>query len=99
MKLEKLVFRSIRNFSEVMEFHFNDTTKINTISGKNGSGKSTIFKSIVLCQKAFFLEQVFDNDDLRASLSIELAKFSPIEILLLNFFSQFLLMMIHLALK
>ena len=75
MKLDKVAFRNIRNFSDFAEFDFSDTTKINTISGKNGSGKSTIFKSIVLCQRAFFINQIEDNILLVKQVGLELAKF------------------------
>ncbi|MEQ7802140.1 AAA family ATPase [Pedobacter sp. ASV1-7] len=75
MKLQKVVFKNIRNFTEIAEFDFSDTTNVNTVSGKNGSGKSTIFKCIVLCQKAFFAMQIPDNKLILNSLKNELAKF------------------------
>ena len=75
MKLEKLVFKNIRNFNNIVEFKFDETTKLNTISGRNGSGKSTIFKSIVLCQKAFFASQIKDNSKIIDSIGLEAAKF------------------------
>lgn len=75
MKLISVIFNHIRNFNDVAEFDFRDTARINTISGKNGSGKTTIFKSIILCQKAFFLTQISNDWEENKMLGSELSKF------------------------
>lgn len=54
MYLEKVVLENIKKYVGVNEFLFSNEALINTISGRNGSGKSTIFESIILCQKAYF---------------------------------------------
>lgn len=74
MKIQKIILNNIRNFSNSNEFDFKDTVVVNTISGKNGSGKSTIFKSLLLAQKAFFCNQIEDNEIIVDSIGVELAK-------------------------
>lgn len=54
MFLKCVTLKNIKKYKEAVTFSFEGDSPINTVSGKNGSGKSTIFDSIVLCQKAFF---------------------------------------------
>ena len=58
MYLNKVILNNIRKFNGYQEFVFDKKNIINTISGKNGSGKSTIVESVILCQKAFFVNQM-----------------------------------------
>ena len=58
MYLNKVILNNIRKFNGYQEFVFDKKSAINTISGKNGSGKSTIVESVILCQKAFFVNQM-----------------------------------------
>ena len=58
MYLAKVVLENIKKYTGSHEFIFSNAAEINTISGKNGSGKSTIFESILLCQKAYFTNQI-----------------------------------------
>lgn len=74
MRLHKLILKDVRNFSEKTEIDFSNTTTINTISGKNGSGKTTIFKCIHICQQAFFAKQFTDRNDINTIIGIELSK-------------------------
>jgi predicted ATPase len=57
MKLQHIEIRNVKNFTGLNNFSFDPNININTISGTNGSGKTTIFKCVQLCQKAFFLDQ------------------------------------------
>ena len=43
-------------FINEQTFNFNEADILNTISGGNGSGKSTVFETALLCQKAFFVQ-------------------------------------------
>ena len=73
MKLYKIVLKDIRNFSFETSFDFSKSQNINTISGINGSGKSTVFRSLLICQKCYFIRlddfSEYDNDDFLNELS------------------------------
>ncbi|WFR55638.1 AAA family ATPase [Anaerocolumna sp. AGMB13025] len=58
MRIVNISLKYIKKFDNEQEYIFDDTASINTISGKNGSGKSTIFESMVLCQKAYFVNEI-----------------------------------------
>ena len=75
MKINQLTFTAIRNFKSTVIFDFSNTGRINTVSGKNGSGKTTIFKCILLCQKAFFQRQLLDKPTVKENIKSELAKY------------------------
>lgn len=62
MYLNKVILNNIRKFNGNQEFVFSKKSAINTISGRNGSGKSTIVESVMLCQKAFFVNQMEPKD-------------------------------------
>ncbi len=74
MKLIKVRLKEIRNFVDTTDIDFSDTSLINTISGGNGSGKTTIFKCIQLCQQSFFARQLRNRDDVNDVIGIELSK-------------------------
>lgn len=54
MKIKSIQLNNIKSFNKAIIFDFSEADKINTVSGVNGSGKTTIFKSIILAQKLFF---------------------------------------------
>ncbi len=54
MKVKSITLKNIKSFEKEINFDFSNSDKINTISGINGSGKTTIFKSIILAQKLYF---------------------------------------------
>ena len=56
MYLHKITLHNIKKYKAPITFELQNRSLINTVSGKNGSGKSTIFESIILVQKAFFAE-------------------------------------------
>ncbi|QSX30409.1 ATP-binding protein [Shewanella cyperi] len=59
MKIASTFIRNIKSFDENgIVCKFNKETDIFTVSGKNGSGKTAIFKSIQLFQKLFFYDQL-----------------------------------------
>lgn len=62
MFLKNITLENIKKYKIKSTFSFEKNSFINTVSGKNGSGKSTIFDSIVLCQKAFFANLLEPED-------------------------------------
>lgn len=73
--LQRLVISNIKKFGTMSVFNFSDSLKFNTISGKNGAGKSTIFKCLIFIQKAFFIDLLKNNDkylELKEELGKEL---------------------------
>ena len=58
--ISKVVLNNIKKFKGIHEFSFSEKN-IFTISGKNGSGKTTIIESLMICQMAFFVNS---NKDL-----------------------------------
>jgi hypothetical protein len=81
MKLHSVTLHNIRNFFGTTAFNFENSKNVNTVSGINGSGKSTIFKSILLAQKAYFLYQLNASSAISSAIDhnevyvTELAKF------------------------
>lgn len=63
MRLNKLTLNNIKSFEGEHIFDFSNSDIINTVSGINGSGKTTIFKSIIYSQKVFFAEQINRQTD------------------------------------
>lgn len=56
MKVKKIILTDIKSFDTSIEFDLSLSDRINTVSGVNGSGKTTVFKSLILAQKLFFSE-------------------------------------------
>ena len=64
LRLEKITLENIRNFKKIHEFDFSEANYINTISGINGSGKSTVFECVSICQKAYFVYKYFPSGEI-----------------------------------
>lgn len=58
VKILEVKLKGIKKFFDEQEYLFDKADFINTVSGKNGSGKSTIFESVLLCQKAYFVQLI-----------------------------------------
>jgi len=69
MILTRVTIKNIKSFSGEKIFDFSESEKINTVSGINGSGKTTIFKSIILAQKIFFADQINRESDIYVDYS------------------------------
>ncbi|KOP39911.1 MULTISPECIES: AAA family ATPase [Flavobacterium] len=54
MRIKSITLNKIKSFEKKTTFDFSESDKINTISGINGSGKTTVFKSMILAQKLYF---------------------------------------------
>ncbi len=54
MHIEKLTIQGLKKFAGYKEFNFNNSSDINSISGRNGSGKSTIADAIMIVQECYF---------------------------------------------
>lgn len=61
MFLTRITLHNIKRYKAPITIDLQNRSLINTISGKNGSGKSTIFESILLVQKAFFADLLEPN--------------------------------------
>ncbi|MCY7752003.1 AAA family ATPase [Bacillus haynesii] len=61
MKIKNIVLNSIKRFNSSICLNFDGAKRINTISGRNGSGKTTIFESVMLIQKAYFAKRMMNN--------------------------------------
>lgn len=70
LRLNKITLENIRNFKKIHEFDFSEANYINTISGINGSGKSTVFECVSICQKAYFVNKYFPSGQI-SELSIK----------------------------
>lgn len=55
MNLDSLIVEGFKKFDSRTVFNFNKSKNINTISGKNGSGKTTIAEALLLIQQSVFL--------------------------------------------
>ncbi len=62
MRIKSLALRNIKKFNFLQRYDFAKGELVNTVSGKNGSGKSTIFECIMLCQKAYFVKKMSSED-------------------------------------
>ena len=54
--ISKILLNNIKRFKGSHEFKFSDKN-VFTISGKNGSGKTTIIESLMICQMAYFVHK------------------------------------------
>lgn len=80
MKLKNVTFCN-NVIWENASVSFEDGAIINTISGKNGSGKTSLFSQVVLVQKAFFCDllekngmEEYDGKNIRGMLGREINK-------------------------
>jgi len=77
LRLRKITLENIRNFKKVHRFDFSEAKYINTVSGINGSGKSTVFECVSICQKAYYIYKYFplnNGDELSAKYNSILNK-------------------------
>ncbi len=72
LTVKKVVLKNVRSFLQETPFEFENAKVINTISGINGSGKSTVFKALMLAQRAFFHNQLEDSEERRKSIANDL---------------------------
>ncbi|PEK94245.1 AAA family ATPase [Bacillus mycoides] len=81
MKIKEVTLNKIKKYSNQTVFDFTAGQNINTISGKNGAGKSTIFESLIKLQKAYFVQKIitegisYDSRDLYNEVGKELFEF------------------------
>lgn len=81
MKIKEVTLNKIKKYSNQVVFDFTTGQNINTISGKNGAGKSTIFESLIKLQKAYFVQKIikegipYDSRDLYNEVGKELFEF------------------------
>lgn len=68
MLLKSVALSNIKKYKNPITIELQNNAFLNTISGKNGSGKSTIFESIILVQKAFFADLLEPSDVLNLDL-------------------------------
>lgn len=61
MKIVNVKLKNIKKFTCEQIYEFDEAGHVNTISGRNGSGKSTIFESVLLCQKAYFVKLLSES--------------------------------------
>ncbi|GGN94968.1 AAA family ATPase [Saccharibacillus kuerlensis] len=58
MRLLNVTLSGIKKYTKPQSFNFEDSTSINTLSGRNGAGKTTIFAAVMQVQKAFFITRM-----------------------------------------
>lgn len=66
MKIQSLKIIGLKKFFTEITFDFSQAMNLNTISGKNGSGKTTIADALLVLQQAFFLlklEEKYPNNE------------------------------------
>lgn len=68
MLLNRIVLNNIKRYKNHTIIELHNDSFLNTVSGKNGSGKSTIFESIMLLQKAFFVDLLEPEDVLNLDI-------------------------------
>lgn len=64
IKFLSITITRIKGFNEKFPANFSKEKNLYTVSGANGSGKSTVLRSLVLAQKAFFLTQLDQGSEL-----------------------------------
>lgn len=58
MRLLNVTLGGIKKYNKPQSFNFEESTSINTLSGRNGAGKTTIFATVMQVQKAFFIDKM-----------------------------------------
>ncbi|MCB5953715.1 AAA family ATPase [Enterococcus sp. CWB-B31] len=71
LELERIELYNIKRFREETIFEFGELNKINTISGHNGSGKTTIMEAIMLVEKVYFLSIIEERNIYFNSIALE----------------------------
>lgn len=61
LKIRRIELFNVKSFDKKVLVDFEKTTSIFSISGQNGSGKSTFLRSAYLVQKAYFLKLLPDS--------------------------------------
>ncbi|MBE9398703.1 AAA family ATPase [Pontibacterium sp. N1Y112] len=74
IKVKKISLHNVKSFKGYKDFDFDEGDNIFAVSGRNGSGKTTILKSLVLFQKAFFVKYC-DCNKYRDDFEREVFKF------------------------
>ncbi|MES5322908.1 AAA family ATPase [Alcaligenes phenolicus] len=77
IRIKSVYLENIKNFgSNGCIFNFGNEYKIHTVSGRNGSGKTALFKAVQVFQKIFFFDQidvdVIEREGLLRSLKLEI---------------------------
>lgn len=62
MKIKGIELFNVKSFDKKVHVEFEKSTSIFSISGQNGSGKSTFLRSAYLVQKAYFLKLLPDTE-------------------------------------
>ncbi|MGG3891161.1 ATP-binding cassette domain-containing protein [Metabacillus fastidiosus] len=81
MKIKEVTLNKIKKYNNRVIFKFIAGQNINTISGKNGAGKSTIFEALIKLQKAYFVRKIlmenilYEGRDLYTEVGKELFQF------------------------
>ncbi|MBY5986136.1 AAA family ATPase [Halomonas sp. DP5Y7-2] len=64
MRLVKVSLKGVKKFTKKEHvFFFDEEGKVNTVSGRNGSGKTAVFKAVQVFQKLFFASQLDRGSD------------------------------------
>lgn len=81
MKIKEVTLNKIKKYNNRVVFEFMAGQNINTISGKNGAGKSTVFEALIELQKAYFVQKIlteeipYEGRDLYTEVGKELFQF------------------------
>ena len=62
MRIESVELYNVKSFGQKLTIDFDYDSSIFSFSGRNGSGKSTILKSVYLIQKAYFFKTGSEDD-------------------------------------
>ncbi|QPZ43180.1 AAA family ATPase [Bacillus halotolerans] len=62
MKLKEVKLHKVKKYNNQVVFDFTAGKNINTLSGMNGAGKSTIFEALIKLQKAYFVNKIIEEN-------------------------------------
>ncbi|MFJ7163213.1 AAA family ATPase [Bacillus safensis] len=62
MKLKEVKLYKVKKYNNQVIFDFTAGQNINTLSGMNGAGKSTIFEALIKLQKAYFVNKIIEEN-------------------------------------